>query len=93
LSRSKLRFQAKKANISNFTVPTIIPINKPPTAIKINISYHLNKNATEEQQLSTFGFVFDQATEEQKHMVKPSEINLILYPFALRLSIVHKTSH
>lgn len=65
--------------MSNITVPIIIPIGNPPTAIKINISYHLNKNVTEDIQLSTFGFVFNHATEEQKQTVKGMKCDLILF--------------
>jgi hypothetical protein len=63
----------------NSTVPTIIPIDRPPTAIRVTINYRLSKNATEELQLSTFGFVFDRATEEQKHMVNRAKNVLYLF--------------
>ncbi|KAL7318372.1 hypothetical protein PS15m_004600 [Mucor circinelloides] len=46
---------------------SIIPIDSVATAIKVELSYKLNKKATEEQQLLEFGFVFDKATEAQKH--------------------------
>lgn len=48
---------------------TIIPIAKVTTAIKVVLSYKVNKKATEEQQLLEFGFVFDRATETQKNLV------------------------
>lgn len=48
---------------------TIIPIAKVTTAIKVVLSYKVNKKATEEQQLLEFGFVFDRATETQKKLV------------------------
>jgi len=48
---------------------SIIPIDSVATAIKVELSYKLNKKATEEQQLLEFGFVFDKATESQKHSV------------------------
>lgn len=47
----------------------IIPIAKVTTAIKVVLSYKVNKKATEEQQLLEFGFVFDRATEAQKNLV------------------------
>jgi hypothetical protein len=58
--------------------PRIIPVDKFSTAIRIALSYKLNKNATEEQQLSYFGFIFDRATEQQKSMVIKTMKLLIL---------------
>ncbi|KAG2232545.1 hypothetical protein INT48_000925 [Thamnidium elegans] len=54
-------------NITN-QVPRIIPVDTYSTAINVVLSYNLNKNITEEYQLSNFGFVFDRATDQQKNM-------------------------
>jgi hypothetical protein len=53
-----------------FSEPKIIPVDKFRTAIRVTLSYKVNRNATEQDQLSQFGFVFDRATEQQKNMVK-----------------------
>ncbi|GAA5806195.1 hypothetical protein HPULCUR_011726 [Helicostylum pulchrum] len=54
-------------NVTN-QVPRIIPVDTYSTAIKVVLSYNLNKNITEEYQLSNFGFIFDRATDQQKNM-------------------------
>lgn len=50
--------------------PAIIPIEKYSTAIRVTLTYKLNKKMTEEAQVSEFGFVFERATEKQRNMVK-----------------------
>ncbi|KAG2198242.1 hypothetical protein INT46_009021 [Mucor plumbeus] len=54
---------------------TIIPIARVATAIKVMLSYKVNKKATEEQQLLEFGFEFDKATEAQKNLYIRNIIN------------------
>lgn len=51
---------------SEQTLP-IIPITKQTVAIKVTLSYKFNEKFTTERQLSTFGFVFDQATKQQRN--------------------------
>ncbi|KAL7332585.1 hypothetical protein PS15p_204602 [Mucor circinelloides] len=60
-----IQFKTSDTEISSSS--SIIPIDSVATAIKVELSYKLNKKATEEQQLLEFGFVFDKATEAQKH--------------------------
>ncbi|KAI8641023.1 P-loop containing nucleoside triphosphate hydrolase protein [Parasitella parasitica] len=45
---------------------TIKPIDKVVTAIKADLTYRVNTEATDEQQLIEFGFVFDRATAAQR---------------------------
>lgn len=58
------KFSAESSSSSS-----IIPIESVATAIRVALSYKLNKEATEEQQLLEFGFGFDRATEAQKNRV------------------------
>lgn len=69
IQRIKIYFmQEKLINILTES-NTIIPIARVATAIKVMLSYKVNKKATEEQQLLEFGFEFDKATEAQKNLV------------------------
>lgn len=52
------------------TALPIIPITKQTVAIKVTLSYKFNEKFTTERQLSTFGFVFDQATKQQRNRVE-----------------------
>lgn len=58
------------SSILSLTAPFIKPITKQSTAIRVTLSYQLDKKFTEESQLSTFGFVFDKATKQQKNKVE-----------------------
>jgi hypothetical protein len=54
---------------SSSSSSSIIPIESVATAVKVALSYKLDKQATEEQQWLEFGCVLDRATEAQKNWV------------------------
>ncbi|CEP16301.1 hypothetical protein [Parasitella parasitica] len=54
---------------------TIEPMDKVVTAVKVDLSYRVNKEATDEQQLMEFGFVFDRASNAQRNLYVRSIVN------------------